>query len=77
MKSAENVFDRKYSSFSTLATGVVDWDAILEDVSWFNFSGIAPAVSAPAAAAFGKLQEKGDATQNSVEKVQQILLQNS
>jgi len=45
MKSAENVFDRKYSSFSTLGTGIVDWDKILEDVSWFHFSAIAPAVS--------------------------------
>lgn len=50
MKSAENVFDRKYSSFSTLETGVVDWDRILEDVSWFHFSAIAPAVSESAAA---------------------------
>jgi 2-dehydro-3-deoxygluconokinase len=50
MKSDENVFDRKYSSFSTLGTGVVDWDKILEDVCWFHFSAIAPAVSASAAA---------------------------
>ena len=49
MKSAENVFDRKYSSFSTLATGKVDWDSILEDVCWFHFSAIAPAVSESAA----------------------------
>lgn len=50
MKSSENVFDRKYSSFSTLQTGVVDWDAILFNVSWFHFSAIAPAVSESAAA---------------------------
>lgn len=50
MKSSENVFDRKYSSFSTLATGVVDWDKIFEDISWFHLSAIAPAVSASAAA---------------------------
>lgn len=50
MKSSENVFDRKYSSFSTLLTGVVDWDSILENVSWFHFSAIAPAVSESAAA---------------------------
>ncbi|OIR00125.1 2-dehydro-3-deoxygluconokinase [mine drainage metagenome] len=50
MKSEENVFDRKYSSFSTLSTGIVDWDNILKDVSWFHFSAIAPAVSASAAA---------------------------
>jgi len=50
MKSHENVFDRKYSSFSTLGTGIVDWDTILSDVSWFHFSAIAPAVSESAAA---------------------------
>ena len=50
MKSSENVFDRKYSSFSTLSTGVVDWDAVLENVSLFHFSAIAPAVSESAAA---------------------------
>ncbi len=50
MKSVENVFDRKYSSFSTLATGIVDWDTILNNVSWFHFSAIAPAVSESAAA---------------------------
>jgi 2-dehydro-3-deoxygluconokinase len=49
MKSPENVFDRKYSSFSTLGTGVVNWDTILDDVSWFHFSAIAPAVSQSAA----------------------------
>lgn len=50
MKSPENVFDRKYSSFSTLETGKVDWDSILDNVSWFHFSAIAPAVSESAAA---------------------------
>jgi 2-dehydro-3-deoxygluconokinase len=50
MKSQENVFDRKYSSFSTLGTGIVDWETIFLDVSWFHFSAIAPAVSASAAA---------------------------
>jgi 2-dehydro-3-deoxygluconokinase len=50
MKSSENVFDRKYSSFSTLPTGIVDWDAILENVHWFHFSAIAPALSESASA---------------------------
>jgi 2-dehydro-3-deoxygluconokinase len=49
MKSEENVFDRKHSSFSTLGTGVVDWDRLLDGVGWFHFSAIAPAVSASAA----------------------------
>jgi 2-dehydro-3-deoxygluconokinase len=49
MKSTENVFDRKYSSFSTLSTGIVDWDSILKNVSWLHLSAIAPAVSESAA----------------------------
>jgi len=50
MKSAENVFDRKNSSFATQKTGIVNWDEVLDDVSWFHFSAIAPAVSETAAA---------------------------
>jgi 2-dehydro-3-deoxygluconokinase len=57
MKSAENVFDRKYSSFSTLVTGIVDWDKILDNVSWFHFSAIAPAVSESAAALCAEVLE--------------------
>ena len=50
MKSAENVFDRKNSSFATQKTGIINWDEVLDDVSWFHFSAIAPAVSETAAA---------------------------
>ncbi len=50
MKSAGSVFDRKNSSFATLGTGNVNWDEVLEDVSWLHFSAIAPAVSETAAA---------------------------
>ncbi len=45
MKSSGTVFDRVNSSFATLATGLVDWDAVLKDVSWLHFSAIAPALS--------------------------------
>lgn len=50
MKSAGSVFDRKNSSFATLGTGIVNWNEVLEDVSWLHFSAIAPAVSESAAA---------------------------
>ena len=49
MKSAQTVFDRAGSSFSTLPTGQLNWDEILADVSWFHFSAIAPAISESAA----------------------------
>ncbi len=50
IKGASTVFDRKGSSFATLKTGVVDWNKVFEDVSWFHFSAIAAAVSEEAAA---------------------------
>jgi 2-dehydro-3-deoxygluconokinase len=39
------VYDRDRSAFSELTTGTVDWDRVLHDVSWFNFSAITPALN--------------------------------
>ena len=39
------VYDRAGSSFSALKTGMIDWDKMLQDVSWFHFSAICPAIS--------------------------------
>jgi 2-dehydro-3-deoxygluconokinase len=39
------VYDRAHSSFSGLKTGVIDWDKMLDGVSWFHFSAICPAIS--------------------------------
>lgn len=50
MKNAGTVFDRAGSSFATLATGVVNWNEVLQDVAWLHFSAIAPAVSESGAA---------------------------
>jgi 2-dehydro-3-deoxygluconokinase len=43
------IYDRANSAFASLSTGMVDWDRVLEGVSWFNFSAICPAVSETAA----------------------------
>ena len=40
------VYDREHSSFSELKCGMIDWDRVLADVSWFNFSAISPALNA-------------------------------
>lgn len=40
------VYDREHSSFSELKRGMIDWDRVLADVSWFNFSAISPALNA-------------------------------
>lgn len=39
------VYDRAGSSFSELKRGMIDWDKVLRDVSWFNFTAISPALN--------------------------------
>lgn len=50
LKNAGVIYDRNYSSFSQLQPGIIDWDNVLKDVSWFNFSAISPAINANVAA---------------------------
>jgi 2-dehydro-3-deoxygluconokinase len=49
VKNAGVIYDRAGSSFAELKTGMVNWDAVLEGVSWFHFSAICPALNATAA----------------------------
>src|SRR5260221_8681741 len=39
------IYDRADSAFAGLKPGLIDWDKILEGVSWFHFSAICPAIS--------------------------------
>ncbi|WP_235833002.1 sugar kinase [Arcticibacter tournemirensis] len=39
------VYDRDHSAFSELKRGMIDWDKVLRDVSWFNFTAISPALN--------------------------------
>ena len=39
------IYDRVGSSFSELKRGMIDWDKVLRDVSWFNFTAISPAIN--------------------------------
>lgn len=39
------IYDRAGSAFSNLKPGMVDWGAVLQDVSWFHFSAICPAIN--------------------------------
>ncbi len=45
------VYDRYESAFAKLEPGVFDWNTILAGARWFHWTGITPAVSAPAAQA--------------------------
>jgi 2-dehydro-3-deoxygluconokinase len=39
------IYDRANSAFSGLKPGMIDWDEVLQDVSWFHFSAICPAIN--------------------------------
>ncbi|HEX8608229.1 MAG TPA: sugar kinase, partial [Pedobacter sp.] len=39
------IYDRANSAFAGLKTGMVDWDVVLDGISWFHFSAICPAIS--------------------------------
>jgi 2-dehydro-3-deoxygluconokinase len=45
LKNNALIYDRAGSSFASLKTGMIDWDKVYEDVSWFHFSAICPAIS--------------------------------
>jgi 2-dehydro-3-deoxygluconokinase len=49
LKNAGVVYDRKYSSFSQLQPGTVDWDSLLGDAEWFHWSALTPALNEDAA----------------------------
>jgi 2-dehydro-3-deoxygluconokinase len=45
LKNAGVIYDRACSSFSELQPGQINWDEVLENVSWFHFSAISPALN--------------------------------
>lgn len=51
MRPSRIVYDRYESAFARLDPGVFDWPNMLKTARWFHWTGITPAVSAPAALA--------------------------
>lgn len=49
LKNDALIYDRANSAFAELTPGQVDWDAVLDGVTWFHFSAICPAISQNAA----------------------------
>lgn len=45
LSKGEVVYDRKYSSFSALKTGDIDWDNVLEGHNWFHWTALTPALN--------------------------------
>ncbi|MCP8852561.1 sugar kinase [Latilactobacillus sakei] len=51
VRSTNVVYDRAHSSFATMTASEFDWATIFEDIDYFYFSGITPAISAELAQA--------------------------
>lgn len=45
LTKGEVVYDRKYSAFSQLQPGMIDWDAVLDGYTWFHWSALTPALN--------------------------------
>ncbi len=50
LKNSSVIYDRNHSAFGELKKGMFNWDQILQDVSWFHFSAISPALNESVAA---------------------------
>jgi len=48
-RGSKVVYDRAYSGMASIQKGMVDWEAIFQDVDWFHWTGITPALSQGAA----------------------------
>ncbi|MEJ7559705.1 MAG: sugar kinase [Pedobacter sp.] len=45
LSSGEVVYDRKYSSFSALTPGSINWEEVMEGHTWFHWSALTPALN--------------------------------
>ena len=48
-RGSKVIYDRAYSSISTMEKGMIDWEEVLTDAQWFHWTGITPALSQGAA----------------------------
>lgn len=62
-RGSKVIYDRANSSVAEIKVGMVNWDKVFEDASWFHWTGITPAISQGAAEvcleAIKKATEKG------------------
>ena len=49
MRASQVIYDRAYASIASAKADEFDFDAIFDDVDWFHFTGITPALSDEAA----------------------------
>jgi 2-dehydro-3-deoxygluconokinase len=45
LSSGQVVYDRKFSSFSELRPGEINWDDVMKDKTWFHWTALTPALN--------------------------------
>ena len=48
-RGSKVVYDRAHSGMAQIESGMVDWEKVFQDVGWFHWTGITPAISRGAA----------------------------
>ena len=48
-RGSKVIYDRDHSALSEITPGMIDWNAVFSNASWFHWTGITPAVSQSAA----------------------------
>lgn len=49
-RASKVVYDRAHSAIADIQPGMIDWEEVFRDASWFHWTGITPAISEGAAA---------------------------
>lgn len=49
VRGSKVVYDRAYSSFSSIKKGMINWEEVFQNANWFHWSGITPGISQDAA----------------------------
>ena len=48
-RGSKVIYDRANSAIAEIKTGMIDWDDVFKDATWFHWTGITPAISQNAA----------------------------
>ena len=44
-RGSKVLYDRAHSAMAEIKPGMIDWNSIFKETSWFHFTGITPAIS--------------------------------
>ena len=62
-RASKVIYDRAHSAISEIEPGMIDWDEVFKEATWFHWTGITPAISQNAAnvlkVAIERANEKG------------------